>query len=213
MRLSSVSWDIIPLYVLAEISYTFNKMSLNFTWAVESLKFCTLMGSFCPNHIKFQLKNYLSWHWRVMQNLKKKTHLWFHKWQQFGEFRPEHSKFSKLPHGFKYEMRNLMSFHPTTQTSENLFSMGSFCPKYTWFEQQKYRGVIFHDTEQWCKIWINPDLVVSQMAWGIGWTFIRAQKSLKNCTLMDSFCPKHIMFQLENSIGIMCHNTEGWCTI
>ena len=144
---------------------------------------------------------------------EKKTHLWFHKWQQFGEFRPEHSKFSKLPHGFKYEMRNLMSFHPTTQTSENLFSMGSFCPKYTWFEQQKYRGVIFHDTEQWCKIWINPDLVVSQMAWGIGWTFIRAQKSLKNCTLMDSFCPKHIMFQLENSIGIMCHNTEGWCTI
>ena len=30
----------------------------NFTWAVESLKFCTLMGSFCPNHIKFQLKKY-----------------------------------------------------------------------------------------------------------------------------------------------------------
>ena len=25
----------------------------NFTWAGESLKFCTLMDSFCPNHIKF----------------------------------------------------------------------------------------------------------------------------------------------------------------
>ena len=24
-------------------------------WAVESLKFCTLMGSFCPNHVQFQL--------------------------------------------------------------------------------------------------------------------------------------------------------------
>ena len=48
----------------------------NFTWAVKSLKFCTLMGSFCPNHIKFQLKRcrrviYLPWHWRMMQSFKK----------------------------------------------------------------------------------------------------------------------------------------------
>ena len=74
---------------------------------------------------------------------------------------------------------------------------------------QIYRGVIFHDTEYWCKTWINPGLVVSKLAWGIGWTFIRALKSVKNCTLMDFFCPKHIMFQLENVIGIKCHDTEG----
>ena len=72
-----------------------------------------------------------------------------------------------------------MSFHPTTQKSENFAPMGYFCPKYMRFELEKYRGVIFHDTEQWCKIWINPDLVVSKMAWRIGWTFIRATKSLK----------------------------------
>ena len=30
----------------------------NFTWAVESLEFCTLMGSFCRSHIKFLLKKY-----------------------------------------------------------------------------------------------------------------------------------------------------------
>ena len=47
--------------------------------------------------------------------------------------------------GFKYDMRNLVNFHPTTQKSENFISMGSFCRK---FELQKYRGVIFHDTEQ-----------------------------------------------------------------
>ena len=57
--------------------------------------------------------------------------------------------------------------------------MGSFCPKYTRPELQKYRGVIFHDNEQWCKIWINTDLMVSNMAWGIEWTFITALKSLK----------------------------------
>ena len=54
----------------------------------------------------------------------------------------------KLTCGFKYDMRNLVNFHPNTQRSENFFSMDSFCPKYTSFEQQKYRGVIFHDTEQ-----------------------------------------------------------------
>ena len=81
--------------------------------------------------------------------------------------------------------------------------MGYFCPKYMRSEPQKYKGVIFHDTEQWCKIWINPYLVVSKMAWRIGWTFIRAFKSLKNCTLMGSFCPKHIMFQLGNFRGII----------
>ena len=81
------------------------------------------------------------------------------------------------------------------------------------FQLKKYTGVIFHDAEQWCKIWINPDLVVSKMARGIGWTFIRVLKSLKNCTLMGSFCPKHIMFQVENFRGIMCHDTEEWCII
>ena len=30
--------------------------------------------------------------------------------------------------------------------------------KYMRFELKKYRGVIFHNTEQWCKIWINLSL-------------------------------------------------------
>ena len=54
----------------------------------------------------------------------------------------------KLTCGFKYNMRNLVNFHPTSQKSENFFSMDSFCPKHLRFELQKYRGVIFHDTEQ-----------------------------------------------------------------
>ena len=70
-----------------------------------------------------------------------------------------------------------MNFQPTTQKSENFTLMGYFF--YMRFELKKYRGVTFHDTEEWCKIWINPDLVVSKMAWGIGCTFIRARKSLK----------------------------------
>ena len=93
----------------------------------------------------------------------------------------------KLIWGFKYDAWNLVNFHPTTQKSKNFTSMGSFSPNYMSFELKKYRGVIFHDTEQWCKIWINPDLVVSKMPWGIGWTFIKAPKSLKVVHWWDVF--------------------------
>ena len=36
----------------------------------------------------------------------------------------------KLICSFKHDIRNLMNFHPTTQTFKNFTSMGSFCPKY-----------------------------------------------------------------------------------
>ena len=36
--------------------------------------------------------------------------------------------------------------------------MGCFWPKYMMFELKKYRGVIFHDTAEWCKIWRKTDL-------------------------------------------------------
>ena len=127
----------------------------------------------------------------------------------------------KLTCGVKYDIRNLVNFHSTTQKSENFTSMGYFWGLFFiylfiyFFEvwAKKCRGVTFHDTEQWCKIWTDTDLAVSKMAWGIGWTFIRALKGLKNCTLMGSFCPKHIVFQLENFRGIMCYDTAGWCKI
>ena len=67
----------------------------------------------------------------------------------------------KLTCGFKYDMWNLVTFHPTTQKFKNFFSIDYFCPKYIKFDLKKYRGSIFHDNEQWCKIWINPDLVTS----------------------------------------------------
>ena len=81
-----------------------------------------------PNHIEFQPK---STEELSPMTLKSDT--------KFKE---------KLTWSLKYDMRNLVNFHQTTQKSENFFSMGSFCPKYTRFELQKYRGVIFHDTEK-----------------------------------------------------------------
>ena len=123
----------------------------------------------------------------------------------------------KMTRDFKYDMRNLRNLYLTNQMSESFFSMRSFSPKYTRFEVQKYRGVIFYDTEQWCKISINSDLVISKMAWEIRGIFIKALKQtlkrLINCTLMGFLCPKHIMFQLETFIRIISHDAEGWCKI
>ena len=113
--------------------------------------------------------------------------MWFQIWHdEFGEFSLNHAKVWKF------------YFH------------SFFLSKVYEVWAKKYRGVIFHDTGQWYKIWKNPDLLVSKMAWGIEWTFIRALKSLKNCTLMGSFCSKHIIFQLEHFRGITCHGTKRW---
>ena len=149
------------------------------------------MGSFCKNHMKFQLKKY-----RTLMTLNSDA--------KFKE---------KLICGFKYDMRNFVNFHPTIQKSKNFTLMGYFCPKYMRFELKKIQRSYL--SWQWTVMQNlnNPDLAVSKMAWGIGWTFTGAPKSLKNCTLMSCFCPKHIMFQLENVSGIMCHNTEGCCKI
>ena len=149
-------------------------------WAVKSLKFYTLIRPFCPTGTTFQLKkvqkSYLSWHWRVTQSLKK-------SWRLISIWHEEYEEFSPKP-------LEVWKFH----------SDGLFFPNVYKVWAKRIQRSYFHDTEQWCKIWINPDLVVSKMAWGIGWTLIRALKSwvfekLKNCTLMGSFCPKHIMFQ------------------
>ena len=49
--------------------------------------------------------------------------------------------------------KNLVYFDPSTQkVSKNCTLIGSYCAKYLIFDLKKCRGVIFHDTEEWCKI-------------------------------------------------------------
>ena len=60
----------------------------------------------------------------------------FQNWHEgFEEFWPEHSKVSQI-----------------------CTLMGSFWSKYIMFELNKYRRVMFHGTEDWCKIWRKADL-------------------------------------------------------
>ena len=36
----------------------------------------------------------------------------------------------KLSYGFKYDIEDLVNFHPTTENYENFTLIGFFCPKY-----------------------------------------------------------------------------------
>ena len=79
---------------------------------------------------------------------------------------------------------------------------------------EKYRRVMPHDTEEWCKFWKKTDwLLDPKMAWGISWILMRAVAYLKICTLICYFCQKYIIFEPKKYKGIVCHNTNEWCKI
>ena len=75
---------------------------LIFIRAVASLKFCTLMCSFCPYHIKFWMKKYR----RFMSH---DTEEWCKVWRT-------------LTLGSKNDITNLVNFNESSGKSENLLS-------------------------------------------------------------------------------------------
>ena len=64
----------------------------------------------------------------------------------------------ELTFHFKTDMRNFTNFDPSTRKSKKSVSIGSLWPKYILLELQKYRGVIFHGTEELCKCWRKTDV-------------------------------------------------------
>ena len=87
---------------------------------------------------------------------------------------------------------------------------GSFCWKYMKFKLKKYRGVMSHDPENWCKIWRKTDLLFQKWQ---EFTEIWPEHSKvsKICTFISSYCAKYLMFDLKKYRGIIFHDTEGWC--
>ena len=102
-------------------------------------KILTLMGFFWVRHKFFELTKYRG---VIFHKTEKRFKIWieidlaFQNWpKKFDKFWPEHSKVSRI-----------------------FTLMGSFWAKYTLFGLKKYRGVIYHDIEEWCKIWSKSDL-------------------------------------------------------
>ena len=72
-----------------------------------------------------------------------------------------------------------------------------FCAKCTTFDLKKYKEVIFHDTEESCKIWRKTDLWFGKWHEEFGKFSPEHSKISKICTLMSCFWPKYIMFELK----------------
>ena len=103
-------------------------------------KVFTLMGSYWAKYILFELKNNRGIIFHENEEgykIWRRIDLSFQNWhKKFDKFWPEHSKVSKI-----------------------FILMGSFWAKYILFELKKYRGVIFHETEEGYKIWRGIDLL------------------------------------------------------
>ena len=63
------------------------------------------------------------------------------------------TKFEEKPICCFKNDKNLVNFDPGTQISKICTVICPLCAKYIAFNQKKYRGVIFNDTEKSCKIW------------------------------------------------------------
>ena len=98
------------------------------TWAFK--KICVLIDSLWPQYLyniwpKKVQRSYLSWHWKVMQILKKN---WLVVWKKTSDI-------------WQIFTRALGSVEIGTL-------MGSFCPKQKRYDLKIYRGVMYHDNEE-----------------------------------------------------------------
>ena len=59
--------------------------------------------------------------------------------------------------------KEIIKFWPEySKVSKSFTLMASFWAKYVLFELKKYGRVIFHDSEEWCKIWRKTDLMLGK---------------------------------------------------
>ena len=99
---------------------------------------------------------------------------------------------------FKIGIRYLTNFDMSTWKSLKIFFlMGSLWAKYILIELKKYRGVIFHETEEGYKIWRGIDLSFQNWHKEFDKFWPEHLKVSKMFTLMGSFWAKYIFFELK----------------
>ena len=156
---------------------------LNFMQAVENLKISTLMGSFCPKHIKF-------W-WKRTEELCLMTLKSDAKFEE------------KLTLGSKNGMRNLINFNASSGKSKNLhFDVLLFSVAYKVSASKGHKiyfswhwRVIQTLKKNWFFVW--------KITWGVWWILTWPVESLKICTLIDYFCQKYVMFEIKKYRGVV----------
>ena len=91
--------------------------------------------------------------------------------------------------------------------------MGYFWPKYIMFGLKKYRGVIFFDTGEWCKISRRIDLSVPNWHEEFNEFWRDHSKISKICPLVCCLWPRYIIFEHTKYRWVKFDGTENWCKI
>ena len=86
--------------------------------------------------------------------------------------------------------------------------MGSDWARYILFELKQNRGIIFHETEEGCKIWIGIDWPFQNWHKKFYRFWPEHSKVLKIFILMGSFWAKYILFEWKKYRGVTFHETE-----
>ena len=150
------------------------------------------MGSYWAKYILFELKKNrgVIFHeteegYKICRGINSTFQNW-HK--EFDKIWPKHSKVSKI-----------------------FILMGSFWAKYILFELKKYRGIIFHKTEERYKIWRGIDLSLQNWHKEFDKIWLEHSKVSTIFSLMGSYWAKYILFELKMNRGVICHeNGEGY---
>ena len=96
------------------------------------------------------------------------------------------------------------------KVSKIFILMGSFWAKYIFFELKKYRGIIFHGTEERYKIWRGIDLSFQNWHKEFDKIWPEHSKVSKIFFVMGSFWTKYVLFELKKCRGIIFHDIEKW---
>ena len=137
-------------------------------------------------------RSYVSWHWRVIQNLKK-------NW--FVNLKKTWLALCKIWGIWQIFIRALESLEIGTL-------MGSFFPKWKMHELKIYRGVMCHGKEEWCNIWRGIDLSFQNWFEEFDEFWPEDSRLSKICTLMGLVWTKYVMFELKRYKRVIFHGTE-----
>ena len=149
------------------------------------------MGSFNPKYEKYELKFHRG---VICHDNEEWCKIWrginllFQNWhEEFDEFWPKHLKVSKI-----------------------FILMCSFWAKYILSELKKYRGVIFHETEEGHKIWRGIDLSFKNWHKEFDKFWPKRSKVSTVFTLMGSLWARYILLELKKFRVIFHETGEGY---
>ena len=122
--------------------------------------------------------------------------LQFHERKLFCTFLPEtlYDFYKRSPSKCKISE----NFDCSGEISPNLYFNRLLLLKVIKFQLKKYRGVMFYDNEDWCRIWRKTDLLFQKwQEFGEFWS--EHSKVSKIYTFIRPFCGKYITFDLKSA--------------